>query len=420
MRIAITGMGAVTPIGPTAQCFWEGLLTGALGIRPAPWSDPTSEVSLFAKVSDRFDPRRSLDDRLLAGTDTVVSFGISACDEALRSAGIGEPGNHDLDPLRTAVVDGTSMGGMYSLMHAQWAYDTHGPDSIPSKTMMTIWSNMTSAQICMRYGLHGPSHTVTTACASALDAIGQAARLIEAGVVDVALCGGTEGGVPIDRPDTQGFRPVTAVAGAMLGMETPEPDPTRAMRPFDIDRSGIVFGEGSAWFVLESERHALARGANPHSWLRGYGSCADAHHPSSPEPNGRWESRAMQLALHDAGIQPAQVDAVVAHATSTPKGDSAEIRAIDSVFGRHGLLVTSIKGHTGHTGAASGAMGMLAAIKAMREGHLPPTLATTRIDPEVGFDLVVNDVRDVHLGVTQVNAFGFGGQNASVVLSASC
>lgn len=416
MRVAITGTGVVSPIGVDEVRHWQALLDGVLGIRPAPWSTLLEEgVSLFAGVHDDFDPSAILDARLLVGTDAVVSFGLAAADQALSAAGLGGPEGARLDELRTAVVDGTSMGGMYSLMHAQWAYDTEGAAAIPPKTMLKIWSNMTTAQICMRHGLHGPAYTVTTACAAGLDAVGQAARLIELGIVDVALCGGTEGGVP--KAGIEGFRPVTSVAGAMLGMETPEPDPHRAMLPFDVERSGIVFGEGAAWFVLESEQHALSRGAVPLAWLHGYGSCADAHHPSSPQPDGRWEARAMQLALGDAGIASDGVGAVVAHATATPKGDSAEIRAIGAVFGRRDLPVTSIKGHTGHTGASSGAMGLLAAVRALGTGTLPHTLGTTHVDPEIDFDLVLGGPRSLEADAIQINAFGFGGQNASVVIA---
>ncbi len=418
MRVAITGAGTVSPIGTDAAHFWASLLDGSLGIRRAPWVDPADDRgALFAAVTDAFDPTRVMDARLLDGTDRFVSFGIDACDQALRAAGLLDEGEARLDPLRTAVVDGTSMGGMYSLMHAQWLQDTQGPDAVPPKTMLRIWANMTGAQLCMRHSLHGPSYTVTTACASALDAIGQAARLVDAGVVDVALCGGTEGGFPRDRTDRDGFVPVTSTGGAVLGMETPERDPQRAMRPFDVERSGIVFGEGAAWFVLESEDHARRRGATPLGWLRGYGSCADAFHPSAPAPDGRWEAHAMQLAITDAGCDPAAVDAVIAHGTSTPKGDAAEVLAIARAVPRADLLVTSIKGNTGHTGASSGGMGLLAALGALRDGVLPPTRGTRTLDADVPFDVVLDRPRPHQLSTVQVNAFGFGGQNASVVVA---
>lgn len=421
MRIAITGTGCVSPIGASAAELLDGLDAGAIGVRSAPWSDGSPGSALFAAVHEEFDPRTVLDDRVIEGTDAFVAFGVAACEEALAEAGLATDDRTKLDPLRTAVVDGTSMGGFYSLMHAQWAFDRHGPERIPPKTMLRIWSNMTAAQLCIRHGLHGPSLTVTTACASALDAVGQAAGLITSGTVDVALCGGTEGGAPSGRPGTDGFVPVTSVAGRTLGMESPSPDPLRAVLPFDPNRSGIVFGEGSAWFVLESEEHATARGALPLAWLRGYGSCADAHHPSSPEPSGRWEARAMELALARAGTSAADVDIIIAHATGTPKGDLAEIRAINGVFvdgaDRPDLLVTSIKGHTAHTGASSGGMGMVAAIGALRRGRLTYVAGTTEVDPEVRFDVPLQRPREVDASVAQVNAFGFGGQDASVVLT---
>jgi len=418
MKIAITGAGTVSPIGSNCTEFFEAITSDATGVRSAPWAEPHAvRPPLFAAVDARFDPLRVLDERLLEGCDTFVAFGISACDEALMQAGLRDGSSSGLDPLRTAIVDGTSMGGHYTLMRAQWALETRGPDAVDPKTMMKIWANMTAAQLSMRYGLHGPSLTVSTACASSLDAIGQAAGMIRSGSVDVALCGGTEGGFPSDRPDIDGFVPVTSIAGARLGMESPERDPRLAMLPFDVRRSGIVFGEGAAWLVLESEEHARGRGARPLAWLRGYGSCADGHHPSSPEPTGRWESRAMRLALEDAAVGPTDMDVVVAHATGTPKGDSAEILAINDVLGDAAPLVTSVKGHTAHTGAASGAMSAIAAIAAMRSGQLNHTAGTTEVDPDAGFEVVTSAPRAVDARFAQINAFGFGGQNSSVVLS---
>lgn len=418
--VAITGTGAVTPIGASTEAFVEGWHAGDLGVRPAPWTAAAPTPCLFAGVTDRFDPTTTLDERLIDGTDRFVSFGLVASDEAVRRAGFTN-GAAALDPTRTAVVDGTSMGGFYSLMAAQAAFEAGGPAAIPPKTMLKIWTNMTAAQISIRHRLHGPQQTVTTACASSLDAIGLGAALIAAGSVDVAICGGTEGGAPA-TDDGSGFVPVTSVAGRMLGMESPEVDPSRAVLPFDRHRSGIVFGEGAAWFVLESADHVERRGAAPLAWLLGYGSCADAHHPSSPDPSGRWEAHAMSLAQASAGLGPADIDVVLAHATATPKGDLAEIRAIAEVFspatrGR-GPVVTALKGHTGHTGAASGAMSALAAVDVLRSGRLEPVRGTDDPDPAVDFDLALTTTRHLDAEVAQVNAFGFGGQNASIVLGA--
>lgn len=419
MRIAMTGWGAVSPLGVGVDALCEGLLAGEVAIRPAPWVAPDDpEPQLLGSVHDSFDAAEWMDDRVVRGTDGFARWAIAACAQALGHAGL----EGRLDQLRTAVVHGTSMGGLTALAKAQWAYDTKGPEAVDPKTMIKIWPNMAAAQICMRYDLHGPSLTVTTACASSLDALGSAAQLISSGLADVALVGGTEGGFTYDGGD-EGFIPGTTFAGASYGMSTPSVDPYKAMLPFDAHRSGIVSGEGSAWFVLESEAHAAARGAEVLAWLRGYGSLADAHHPSSPEPTGRWEARAMELAQASAGIAPGEVDALVAHATGTPKGDDAEIAALNRIFvdgaGRGDLPVTSIKGHTGHTGASAGAMGLMAGVWAMHHGRFPNVAGTTELDPEVRFDVVLDEPRSLRVETLQVNAFGFGGQDASVLVTKS-
>ncbi len=419
MRVAITGMGAVCPIGLSAAELADGLLEGRCGVRQAPWADPADpSANFYGAVDDRFDPRDWMDDRVIEGSDAFAWFSVAASEQALDQAGL----LGGLDPMRTAVVHGTSMGGLNSLMAAQSAYETHGFGAVSPKTMIKIWPNMAASQICMRHGLHGPSLTVSTACASSLDALGTAARFLEAGVCDVALVGGTEGGYPTPgyRSDPP-FEPVTQAAGRGYGMSTLTADPRRAMLPFAADRSGIVSGDGSVWFVLESEAHATARKANVLAWLRGHGALSDSHHPSSPEPNGTWEARAMELAQADAGVKAADVQALVAHATGTPKGDTAEIRAINRVFvegaGRDDLLVTACKGHTAHTGASAGGVNLVAIIDAMHRGRLTNINGTTDPDPDIRFDVVLHEPRSIDLEIAQINAFGFGGQNASIIVS---
>jgi 3-oxoacyl-[acyl-carrier-protein] synthase II len=200
-------------------------------------------------------------------------------------------------------------------------------------------------------------------------------------------------------------------------MSSQEPDPRRAALPFDAERRGIVSGEGSAMLFLEREDHARARGAHIYGIVRGYGTVADAFHPSSPEPSGRWEQRAMELALEEAELGPDAIDALVAHATGTPKGDTAEIRALNNLFGGRGLPVTSLKGTIGHTGASAGAMGLMAGLTAMHHGRLAPTMGTTTPDPEIDFDVVMHAAAEVRVHALQVNAFGFGGQDASLVVT---
>jgi 3-oxoacyl-[acyl-carrier-protein] synthase II len=419
MHIALTGMGVVSPIGLSVQEMCSALLAGDVGIRRAPWApaeDP--HPHLFGAMDDRFDARDWMDDRVMAGTDGFARFALAASAQAVEDSGLDPDG---LDPLRTGVVHGTSMGGLFSLARAQWALDRGGPAAVDPKTMIQIWPNMAAAQICMRHGLHGPSMTVTTACASSLDALGTAAGLLETGRADVVLCGASEGGYTCDRPEDAAFVPATSQAEAGYGMETTSADPRRAMLPFDANRSGIVSGEGSAYFVLESAAHASRRGARIHAWLSGYSSLADSHHPSSPQPDGRWEALAMEGAQAGAGVAPGDIDALVAHATGTPKGDEAEIRALNTVFeqggGRTDLVVTALKGNTGHTGAASGAMNVIAGVWAMHHGSLPAVAGTTDLDPEIRFDVVLGEARSIDLATLQVNSFGFGGQNASVVVT---
>jgi 3-oxoacyl-[acyl-carrier-protein] synthase II len=297
--------------------------------------------------------------------------------------------------------------------------DRHGVDAVDPKTQIKIWCNMAAAQICMRYALHGPSMTVTTACASSLDALGTAAMYLQAGLADVVLAGATEGGYTCDSPEEEGFVLATSAAEVSYGMSSAGSDPTRAMLPFAADRAGIVSGEGSAFFVLETAEHAAARGARVHAWLTGYASLADAHHPSSPEPNGRWEARVMELAHQSAGVAPADVDVLVAHATGTPKGDEAEIRALNHVFvdgGNDHVVVTGLKGHTGHTGASSGGMNLIAGVRSMHGGRVANIAGTAVLDPEIRFDVALHEPRSVDVDVLQINSFGFGGQNASVIV----
>lgn len=421
MRVAITGTGVVSALGCSVEELTQGLLDGRIMVRPSPWGGELDDRHMWWAAVEGFDPAEWMDRRVEDGTDLFAQFALAAAQQAIARAGLLDAGA--LPELRTAVVHGTSIGGVRAVMKAQHLLERHGPDAIPRKTMIQIWPNMAAAQLCMRYALHGPSLTITTACASSIDAIGTAARMIEAGLADVAIAGGTEGGISLAGGKVDGeFVPALAHAGGAYGMEAAGvPRQDAVMLPFDAHRSGIVTGEGSSMVVLESAAHAAARGATPLGWVRGYGSLADAHHPSSPEPTGRWEARAMRLALDEAGVRPHGVHALVAHATGTPKGDEAEINAINEVYvdgaGRDDLVVSSLKGHLGHPGASAGGMGVIAALDAMATGRFPHTAATTVVDPAVRFDVAIGVPRDLDVEVAQINAFGFGGQDASLVVS---
>ena len=412
--VAITGTGIVSALGLDVERFHQRLMAGEVAIRPAPWAVPQGRKAWWATVTG-FVPRDWMDAQVEAGTDLFAQFALAAAQQAVRQAGL-----EAFDPERTGVVHGTSIGGARAVMKAQHLLETAGPEAIPRKTEIQIWPNMAAAQIAIRYKLHGPSLTVTTACASSLDAIGTAVRLISGGYADVMIAGATEGGISLAGGGADGdFVPAMFHTSALYGMDAPSDDPRRAMLPFDAKRNGIVVGEGSAMLVLERGDHARARGASILGYVRGYGSLADAFHPSSPEPTGKWEARAMQLAIQDAGIEPDAVEALIAHATGTPKGDTAEIRAINHVHGdrRRKLPVASIKGHIGHSGASSGGMAIITGLQGMREDCFVHTANTDEPDPEAKFDVVIEAPRSMAWRTLQVNSFGFGGQNASLIVT---
>lgn len=415
LDVAITGTGIVSGIGCSSSSYHRNLLAGETCIRQAPWAEgEKGRPSWWATVRD-FDPKNWMDEKIESGTDLFSQFALAAASQAVQEANLGS-----LDVERTGVVHGVSMGGARALLKAQHMLETQGPAAIPRKTEIQIYPNMAASQIAMAYGLHGPSVTITTACASSLDALGTAANLIASGRADVLIAGGTDGGLArADGSAEEGFVPALYYTSTLYGMVAPVDDPRRAMMPFDVKRRGIVVGEGSAMLVLERGDRARARGARILGYIRGYGSLADAYHPSSPDPSGRWEARAMELALADAGLDATEIDALIAHATGTPKGDTAEILAINKVHGRRPkpLQVASIKGHVGHSGASSGGMAVVTGLLGMAEGRFVFTANTDDPDPAAEFDVVIKEPRQMAYEKLQVNAFGFGGQNASIIVT---
>lgn len=410
--VAITGMGAITSYGLSAGEFYKGLTAQREVIRRVTLPGMDDAAVWWSNVRG-FEARDWMDERVADGTDPVAQWSIAAARQAVEQSGL------DPDPLRTGVIQGTSMCGVHSVMRAQFLLDTEGPSGFPRKTMMRALANMGAAQIAMLYQVHGPSLTVTTACASSLDALGLAANLIRSGQIDAAIVGGTEAGHSLESGgDLEGFLPALAYAPAAAGMQSGETDPKKACLPFDIDRAGIATSEGAAGFVLERADLARGRGARILGYLAGYGSVADAFHPSSPDPTGQWEARAMKLALDDAGLESSTVDSLYAHATGTPVGDTPEIRAINDVHRERSrpLQVTSIKGHFGHAAAASGGLSLITGLNDMAAGRMTNTANTRKIDPEIEFEVVLGAPKAVDIKAFQVNAFGFGGQNASIVV----
>jgi 3-oxoacyl-[acyl-carrier-protein] synthase II len=411
LDVAVTGVGVVSALGMTPAELVDRLIADDLGIQETPWTAGDPDQFEFWAPVQNFTPPPWMAGKL-DGIDPFARHAGGAVTSALDDAGLTE-----LDPLRTGIVVGSAKTGTQTLERAQFDVDQRGREAAPPKLMIMVWPNMAAAQIAMHWQLHGPCLTLSTACASSLDAIGTAARMIASGQVDVALAGGTEGGLAHGVGD-DGFVPASAYSRYRYGMGAAVTDPRRACLPFDVDRAGMVMGEGSGMFVLESAEHARRRGARVHAWVQGWGTSSEAYHPSTPNPSGEWERLAMRLAADEAGVGPGQIDMLAAHATGTPKGDTAEIAAINAFFAEASPSVMSVKGTLGHPAGAAGALALAAALEGMHRGLVVPTGGTTRPEPSIDFDLVLGRPRTRDIAWIQANAFGFGGQNASLVLSA--
>jgi len=397
-HVAVTGLGIVSPIGNTTASFWRHLLEGKCAIAPMGFPAKLSGNMLWAAVADDFAQGSSLPRAALRNTDRFTQYALIAAQEALEHA------RFDL-PERTAVIIGNTMGGLPFVAESQTRFLDGGRNVTP-KLMALVIPNMASARIAMHWRLHGPQLAVSTACASSLDAIGLAAGMIERGEIEAAIAGGSE----------TLLSPLVYESLVRAGALSRNPDPARASRPFDVERDGFVMGDGAGVFVLERAERARERGAAILARIRGYGCVADAYHITSPDPSALYEVRALRDAIEASG-EPEAPRVVYAHATGTIVGDAAEAVAIDAIHARRPAIVTSIKGHLGHSMASAGAMSAIAGIMGMHEGAIPPTLGTRQIDPKMKFELVTGEPRVHSYSIFQVNAFGFGGQNASLILS---
>ncbi len=405
-RVVITGLGALTPLGLTVKESWEAMLAGKSGIGPITQFDASGFPTRIAGELKGFDPKNYLsrkDARRMARCSQVA---VAAVQEALRDAGFGEKVP---EPERTGTVIGVGMGGLdWALKHSRsfWERGFRGMNPFAVASSLP---NMPSYHVSLYSGAQGPITTPVAACASGSQAIGEALDLIRLGRADVMIAGGVE--ALVHEIPIAGF----SVMGA-LSQRNDEPE--KASRPFDKDRDGFVFSEGAGIVILETLEHALARGAHIYAELVGYATSSDAYHIARPDPEGKGAQRVMRWALEDAGLTPEDVDYINAHGTATPLNDVTETYAIKQVFGEHAykLAISSTKSMIGHTMGAAGAIETIATVLMMEQGVILPTINLDEPDPQCDLDYVPNVARPARIEVAMKNAFGFGGQNACLVL----
>ena len=403
-RVVVTGLGAITPIGNTPADYWDGLMSGRNGIDHITLFDASRHDCRFAGEVKGFDPLQYLDRKEAKRMDRFAQFAVAASKQAIADAQFVI---NDLNAEQVGVLIGTGIGGLKVLEDQQEIYLTKGPDRCSAFMIPMMIANMAAGLTAIHLGAKGPNSCSVTACAAGSNAIGDAFRLIQRGYAQAMICGGTEAAVtPLSFA---GF-------AACKALSTRNDDPTHASRPFDQDRDGFVMGEGVGILVLEELEYALARGARIYAEIIGYGMTCDAYHMTSPVPGGEGATRAISLALKDAGITPDRVSYINAHGTSTPANDSTETAAIKKALGEHAYktLVSSTKSMTGHLLGGSGGIEAVATVMAIANDRVPPTINLQNPDPECDLDYVPHHSRECVIDVALSNSFGFGGHNVTL------
>jgi len=406
-RVVITGLGCLSPVGNNVKETWDALLAGKSGAGMITLFDASRHKTRFAAEVKGFDASALFGPREARKMDRFTQFAIAATSEALEQAGLKiDEANRD----RVGVLIGTGIGGIGTLLDQADVMRERGPDRISPFLIPMMISDSAAGMLAIRLGARGPNMSIATACASGNNAIGEAAEIIRRGAADVMIAGGSEAAiVPL------------AMAGmnVMTALSTRNEDPQSASRPFDRDRDGFLMGEGAGILILESIEHAQARGANILAELSGYGTTDDAHHISAPAENGAGAAISMKLALDDAALDIMDIGYINAHGTSTPLNDKSETAAIKTVFGEQAyqIPVSSTKSMTGHLLGASGAVEAAFVVMAIRDGMLPPTINYHTPDPECDLDYVPNEPRKASPKNVMSNSFGFGGHNATLVIS---
>jgi 3-oxoacyl-[acyl-carrier-protein] synthase II len=403
-RVAVTGLGAVTPVGNDAASTWRAAVAGESGVDFIRSFDADGfPVRIAAEVKD-FDPSGVATPREVRKLDRNVLLALGAAREAVADAGL-----NGFDPARVGIVLGSAIGGFLGIMEQAEVLRARGADRVSPNFLPNVLVDSASGQVAISLGIRGPNYAVVSACATGSHAVGEGAELIRRGDADAVLAGGTEACMhPL----------ILAGFCAMRGLVAEEEHPPRASRPFDATRAGFVMGEGACVLVLEELEAAQRRGAEVYAEVLGYGASNDAHHMAQPDPESIGVAEMMRAALARAGVEPEQVGYVNAHGTSTPLGDAAETKALKDVFGDHAydLAVSSTKSVMGHCFGAAGAIEAMMCVLALHEGSLPPTINYEHPDPDCDLDYVPNEAREARVDVALSNAMGLGGHNGCVLL----
>ena len=403
----MTGVGLVSPLGVGTDATWQGMLAGRSGIGPITLFDPARYSTRFAGEVTGFDPLTWIDKKDVKKCGRFIQFAIAATMMAMEQSGLRIGPDND---ERVGVLIGSGIGGFEVIEREHQILLERGPDRVSPFFILSAIVNLAAGQVSVRLGAKGPNSAVATACTTGAHAIGDACRLIQGGYADAMICGGTEAAItPL------------GVAGfcAMRALSTRNDDPTRASRPWDVDRDGFVVGEGGGILVIEAADEAERRGAVVLAEIAGYGMSADAYHLTAPPPDGDGVTRAMRAALKDAGLTPDRIQYLNAHATSTPLGDQAEATAIARIFGGNTspLAISSTKSMTGHLLGGAGALEAGATVLALRDQMAPPTINLDHQDPDNSLDLVPHHAKPIAMEHAMTNSFGFGGTNASLIFT---
>lgn len=405
-RVVITGLGAVTSLSCKVDDLWTRICNGETGIRTIQGFDLSKFRVRFGGEIANWSADGYVEPREAKRLDRFTQFALVAAIDAVKDAGLDF---FKEDPNRCGVLLGSGIGGLYEIEVQHTRLLEKGPDKVSAFTIPKLMANAASAQISIEYGLYGPNQVVSTACASASNALGDALRLVQYGGADVVISGGTEAAVT----------PMAISAfGALRALSERNDDPAHASRPFERDRDGFVMSEGAGIVVLEELEHAKKRGATIYAELLGYGVSADASHITQPDKDGIGGAKAMEMALRDAQVDPSEVGYINAHGTATPLGDQAETVGIKSVFKEHAyrLSISSTKSQLGHMLGASGGVELVLSVLALKHGVIPPTINYENSDPACDLDYTPNQARERKISVALSNSFGFGGHNASLLV----